>query len=54
MAKGLDLSGFGSQVDIYLPTGVQPLVCIGQIMVSGETVIADLNSKELARDGRKE
>ena len=45
---------FGSRVDIYLPTGVKPLVCIGQIMVSGETVIADLNSKELARDGRKE
>ena len=45
---------FGSRVDIYLPTGVQPLVCIGQIMVSGETVIADLKSKELARDGRKE
>ena len=45
---------FGARVDIYLPTGVQPLVCIGQIMVSGETVIADLNSKELARDGRKE
>ena len=45
---------FGSRVDIYLPTGVQPLVCIGQIMVSGETVIADLTSKELARDGRKE
>ena len=45
---------FGSRVDIYLPTGIQPLVCIGQIMVSGETVIADLNSKELARDGRKE
>ena len=45
---------FGSRVDIYLPTRVQPLVCIGQTMVSGETVIADLNSKELARDGRKE
>ena len=45
---------FGSRVDIYLPTGVQPLVCIGQTMVSGETVIADLNSKELARYGRKE
>ena len=45
---------FGSRVDIYLPTGVQPLVCIGQIMVSGETVIADLTSKELAREGRKE
>ena len=45
---------FGSRVDIYLPTGVQPLVCIGQTMVSGETVIADLKSKELARDGREE
>ena len=45
---------FGSRVDIYLPTGVQPLVCLGQTMVSGETVIADLKSKELARDGREE
>ena len=45
---------FGSRVDIYLPTGVQPLVCLGQTMVSGETVIADLKSKELTRDGRKE
>ena len=45
---------FGSRVDIYLPTGVKPLVCLGQTMVSGETVIADLTSKELARDGRKE
>ena len=45
---------FGSRVDIYLPTGVEPLVCLGQTMVSGETVIADLTSKELARDGRKE
>ena len=45
---------FGSRVDIYLPTGVQPLVCLGQTMVSGETVIADLTSKELARGGRKE
>ena len=45
---------FGSRVDIYLPTGVQPLVCLGQTMVSGETVIADLTSKELARVGRKE
>ena len=45
---------FGSRVDIYLPTGVHPLVCLGQTMVSGETVIADLTSKELSRDGRKE
>ena len=45
---------FGSRVDIYLPHGVQPLVCLGQTMVSGETVIADLTSKEVARAGRKE
>ena len=45
---------FGSRVDIYLPKGVQPLVCIGQTMISGETVVADLNSTEQARNGRKE
>ena len=45
---------FGSRVDIYLPHGVQPLVCVGQTMVSGETVIADLTSTELVRVGRKE
>lgn len=35
---------FGSRLDIYLPAGVQPQVCIGQTMIAGETVIADLNS----------
>lgn len=42
---------FGSRLDIYLPEGVQPLVCIGQTMVAGETVIADLASEEAARQG---
>jgi len=45
---------FGSRVDIYLPNEVKPLVCLGQTMVSGETVIADLTSTEVARAGRKE
>lgn len=40
---------FGSRLDIYLPDGVQPLVALGQTMVSGETVIADLASDEPAR-----
>ena len=40
---------FGSRVDIYLPKGTAPLVAPGQIMVAGETVIADLKSKEKAR-----
>ncbi|OSP53671.1 phosphatidylserine decarboxylase [Pseudoruegeria sp. SK021] len=35
---------FGSRLDIYLPEGVTPLVRIGQTMVAGETVIADLAS----------
>ena len=33
---------FGSRLDVYLPEGVVPLVSLGQTMVAGETVIADL------------
>ncbi len=33
---------FGSRLDVYLPEGVAPLVSIGQTMVAGETVLADL------------
>ena len=43
---------FGSRVDVYLPDGVAPLVTVGQGMIAGETVIADLTSTEGARDGR--
>jgi len=43
---------FGSRLDVYLPAGVHPLVSIGQTMVAGETVLADLTSKEPTRDGR--
>ena len=42
---------FGSRVDIYLPDDVEPLVALGQLTVAGETVIADLQSKEPARNG---
>lgn len=40
---------FGSRLDVYLPDGVQPLVSVGQSMVAGETVLADLTSDEPAR-----
>jgi phosphatidylserine decarboxylase len=40
---------FGSRVDVYLPDGVAPLVAVGQTMVAGETVLADLLSDEPAR-----
>ena len=33
---------FGSRLDVYLPSGVAPLVGLGQTMVAGETVLADL------------
>ena len=35
---------FGSRLDIYLPEGATAKVSIGQTMVAGETVIADLGS----------
>ena len=34
---------FGSRLDIYLPSGAEPSVKIGQTMIAGETVIAKLN-----------
>lgn len=42
---------FGSRVDLYLPADMEPLVALGQLTVAGETVIADLKSKETARTG---
>jgi phosphatidylserine decarboxylase len=45
---------FGSRLDVYLPDGVEPLVCLGQTMVAGETVVADLTSDETRRDCRTE
>ena len=42
---------FGSRLDIYLPEGVAPLVCLGQTTIAGETVLADLTGAEPARLG---
>ncbi len=33
---------FGSRTDVYLPHGVTPLVAVGQTMIGGETVVAEL------------
>lgn len=35
---------FGSRTDLYLPEGVLPLVAVGQRMIGGETVLADLGA----------
>ena len=45
---------FGSRLDVYLPSGVEPMVCLGQTMIAGETVIADLTSPDQARLSRVE
>lgn len=42
---------FGSRLDVYLPRGVAPLVAVGQTMVAGETVLADLHGTEAPRRG---
>ena len=42
---------FGSRADVYLPKGVAPLVIVGQSMVGGETVLADLTGSEAPRPG---
>lgn len=43
---------FGSRLDVYLPPGVPCLVAIGQTMVAGETVIAELDRAGDARPAR--
>lgn len=43
---------FGSRLDVYLPKGVQPMVSLGQTMIAGETVLADLASDEPTRAAR--
>jgi phosphatidylserine decarboxylase len=41
-AERFGLIRFGSRLDIYLPTGVEPCVELGQTMVAGETPLARL------------
>jgi phosphatidylserine decarboxylase len=40
----LGMIRFGSRADLYLPEGVRPLVAVGQTMIGGETVIAELGA----------
>ncbi len=43
---------FGSRLDVYLPAGHKALVGVGQRAIAGETVLADIASKEPAREYR--
>ena len=35
---------FGGYVDLYLPEKIEPQVCIGQYLIGGETIVADIKS----------
>ncbi|CTQ61754.1 MAG: phosphatidylserine decarboxylase [Roseibium album] len=37
---------FGSRLDVYFPADTQPKVSIGQTMIAGETVLADLTQPQ--------
>lgn len=52
VGERIGLIRFGSRVDIYLPPGRTALVAVGQRMIGGETVIADLRSNEPEREAR--
>jgi phosphatidylserine decarboxylase len=54
MGDRFGLIRFGSRLDVYLPEGVEPQVALGQTMVAGETVIADLTRALSARLARSE
>jgi len=43
----IGLIRFGSRVDVYLPQGTEPRVLLGQRVVAGETVLAELGDTRL-------
>ena len=49
VAKGqrVGLIRFGSRVDVYLPAGTDPKVMMGQKIVAGETVLAEVGATAL-------
>lgn len=49
VAKGqrVGLIRFGSRVDVYLPQGTDPRVMVGQTIVAGETVLAEIGQRGL-------
>ncbi|WP_017666173.1 phosphatidylserine decarboxylase [Porphyrobacter sp. AAP82] len=49
LAKGqrVGLIRFGSRVDVYLPAGTDPKVMVGQSVIAGETVLAEIGRRGL-------
>lgn len=47
VGQRVGLIRFGSRVDVYLPAGTDARVMIGQKMVAGETVLAEIGRQQL-------
>ena len=43
----IGLIRFGSRVDVYLPAGTAPSVLLGQRVIAGETILAQIGSQKL-------
>lgn len=42
---------FGGYIELFLPEKVQPIVCVGQKMIAGETIVAHINSDAPRMEG---
>jgi phosphatidylserine decarboxylase len=47
VGQRIGLIRFGSRVDVYLPAGTDAKVVLGQTVVAGETVLAELGAQKL-------
>lgn len=47
VGQRVGLIRFGSRVDVYLPAGTDPKVLLGQKVIAGETVLAEVGSQQL-------
>jgi len=47
VGQRIGLIRFGSRVDVYLPVGTEPKVLIGQRVVAGETILAEIEDAPL-------
>lgn len=43
----IGLIRFGSRVDVYLPAGTDPKVVLGQTVIAGETVLAEIGTQKM-------
>lgn len=47
VGQRVGLIRFGSRVDVYLPAGTDPKVMVGQKVIAGETILAEIGQQQL-------